>query len=77
MIATGSKVYTVTSTSNALKCIDAMTGNLINMYRFTGTLVSGPIVTGDRVTIVVRRGTTNTGIVLKLPSLLQTSTFRG
>ena len=71
------KNFTVTSTNNSLRCIDANTGTQYNEYRFSGMLVSGPIVTGDRATIVIRRGNTNLGIVLKLPTFVLTSTFRG
>lgn len=69
--------YTVTigNDGQSLKCIDASTGLMHNTYRYNGILTSGPIVTGDRCTIVVRRGGTNYGIVLKLPSFLLTSTF--
>lgn len=72
-----SKVFTVTSDGTTLKCIDAKTGNQFNTLRLNGTLVSGPIVTGDRVTVVIRQGNTNFGKVFKLPSFLLTSTFRG
>lgn len=76
MLAPTKKNYTVVSTGTMLRCIDAGTGNLVNTHRIDGTLVSGPVVTGDRVTLVVRKNNTNTGYVLKLPSLLRTSTFR-
>lgn len=72
----GEKNFTVVGSNNSLKCIDAFTGTQYNTYHINGTLVSGPVVTGDRVTIVVRRGDTNHGIVLKLPSFMQTSVFR-
>lgn len=71
------KLYTVVSDGTVLRCIDAITGTQFNTYRLNGTLVSGPVVTGDRVTIVVRRSNTNFGQVLKLPSFMLTSTFRG
>ena len=72
------KNYTVTITGNdGLKCIDANTGVLQNSMRFVGTLISGPIVTGDRVTIVVKKGNTNFGYVYKLPNFLLATTFRG
>lgn len=72
------KIFTVSigTDNQSLRCIDAATGIMHNTYRFVGTLVSGPVVTGDRVTIVVRRGNTNHGIVLNLPNLLVTSTFQ-
>jgi outer membrane protein assembly factor BamB len=71
------KLYTVVSDGTVLRCIDANTGTQFNTYRLNGTLVSGPVVTGDRVTIVVRRSNSNFGQVLKLPSFMLTSTFRG
>jgi hypothetical protein len=67
--------FTVVSTGDTLKCIDAFTGTQFNTYRLGGMLVSGPVVTGDRATIVIRKGNTNHGIVLALPSFMQTSTF--
>lgn len=67
---------TVGSDNQSLKCIDALTGIIHNTYRFVGTIVSGPVVTGDRVTFVVKKGPTSTGYVLRLPSLLVTSTFQ-
>lgn len=76
MLTPSKKNYTVVSTGTMLRCIDATTGNLVNTHRIDGTMVSGPVVTGDRVTLVVRKGNTNTGYVLKVPSLLRTSTFR-
>lgn len=71
------KNFTVVGDGVTLKCIDANTGTQYNTYRINGTLVSGPVVTGDRVTIVVRQGNVNMGRVLKLPSFMLTSTFRG
>lgn len=62
--------------NQSLKCIDANTGVVHNSYRFVGTLVTGPVVTGNRVTIVIRSGNTNIGHVLALPSFLLTSTFQ-
>lgn len=72
------RMFTVApgSDGQSLKCIDASTGVIHNTYRFSGTLVSGPVVTSDRVTIVIRRGNTNIGNVLALPSFLLTSTFQ-
>lgn len=72
------KIFTVTigSDNQSLKCIDASTGIMHNTYRFVGSIVSGPVVTGDRVTIVLRRGNTNHGEVLKIPSFMLTSTFQ-
>lgn len=72
------KIYTVVPTgTNGLKCVDANTGILQNSMRYTGVLVSGPVVTGDRVTIVVKKGNTNFGYVYKLPNFLLLTTFRG
>lgn len=72
------KNYTVTlSGPNGLKCIDANTGVLQNSMRFVGDLISGPVVTGDRVTIVIKKGNTNFGYVYKLPNFLLSTTFRG
>jgi hypothetical protein len=71
------KIFTVVSDGTSLRCIDALTGTQYNTYRYNGTLISGPIVTGDRATVVLRRSNTNFGEVLKLPSFMLTSTFRG
>jgi hypothetical protein len=77
MLAHEEKNFTVVNDGTTLKCIDANTGTQYNTYRYNGTLISGPVVTGDRVTVVVRRSNSNFGEVLKLPSFMLTSTFRG
>lgn len=69
--------YTVVADRNMLKCIDAESGIPVNTHRVDGDVVSGPIVTGDRATVVVRKNNLNQGLVFKIPALYVVSTFRG
>jgi len=71
------RMYTVTVDGRNLKCIDVESGAPVNTYTVNGDVVSGPIVTGDRATVVVRKGGINQGLVFKIPTLYVVSTFRG
>jgi hypothetical protein len=49
------KVYSVTpGTHGKLHVIDATTGRVLNNIIYTGTIVSGPIVVGDKCTLVTQ-----------------------
>lgn len=69
------KVYTATADNEVLKTIDTSSGATVATIHLPGQLVSGPIVTGDRVTIVVKKGSTSTGYVYKIENLQVVSTF--
>lgn len=69
------KVYTVIPDGDKLKCIDTQTGSLINTYNFNGEVLNGPIVTGDRATIVLKTVSGKIGKILSLPSFGLVSNF--
>jgi len=71
------RMYTVVADGKTLRCIDAESGVPVNTYTVNGDIVSGPIVTGDRATVVVRKGGINQGLVFKIPTLYVVSTFKG
>jgi len=71
------RMYTVVADGKTLRCIDAESGVPVNTYTVNGDVVSGPIVTGDRATVVVRKGGINQGLVFKIPTLYVVSTFKG
>ena len=70
-------MYTVVADGKTLRCIDAESGVPVNTYTVNGDIVSGPIVTGDRATVVIRKGGINQGLVFKIPTLYVVSTFKG
>ena len=60
--------YTVSySGQNVINVIDLRKNATINRVTFQGTVLNGPIVVGDRCTIVVQDGTVKKGLVIKLP----------
>ncbi len=69
------KVYTVVPDSDKLKCYDTQYGAIQGMLTFTGTIVNGPVVTGDRVTVVFDTPAGKVGKVYALPSFNQVTTF--
>ena len=68
-------IYAVVDNGTELRCIDAKTGALRNVYRYDGVLASGPIVTADRCTVVIKKINTNSGMVFTLPNFTLTATF--
>ena len=71
------RMYTVVADGKTLRCIDAESGVPVNTYTVNGDIVSGPIVTGDMATVVIRKGGINQGLVFKIPTLYVVSTFKG
>jgi len=67
---TTSKLYTVVQASaNHFNIIDVTTGGFVNRITIQGTLLSGPIVVGDRCTLVVEfPGGQKFGMIYGLPS---------
>jgi hypothetical protein len=53
---------------NTINIIDLRKNAVVNRSTFQGQLLNGPIVVGDRCTIVVEDGKTKRGLVIKLPS---------
>jgi hypothetical protein len=68
-------VYTVILDGELLKCIDTSSGMVIGSMNIIGNLSSGPIVTGDRCTVVINNYTGTQGRVFKLPSFEVVTTF--
>jgi hypothetical protein len=66
---TTSKLYTVVQVSpNHFNIIDASTGAFVNRITLQGTLMSGPIVVGNRCTVVVEfGGGSKFGMIYNLP----------
>lgn len=69
------KVYTVIPDGDKLKCYDTAHGALVNTYNFNGEVINGPIVTGDRVTVVLKTESGKFGKILSLPSFGLVSNF--
>lgn len=72
---TPTKVYTVIAEKDKFKCIDTSNGMTVNIFTFNGEIVSGPVVTGDRMTVVVKSGSGLIGRVFSLPNFSIVSTF--
>tara|TARA_A100001011_G_C13978959_1_gene702472 strand:+ start:494 stop:724 length:231 start_codon:yes stop_codon:yes gene_type:complete len=70
-------VYSVTlSNQNRLNIIDAVSGRILNNIQFTGTLINGPVVVGDKCTLVVDNNGKRKGHVHQLPTGRLTQTFQ-
>lgn len=69
------KVYTVIVDGDKLKCYDTQTGSIQSAYTFNGSVANGPIITGDRVTVVFETPTGKVGRILSLPNFNQVSSF--
>lgn len=68
-------VYSVVVHNNKLRCINTSNGSTINSIQIDGEIITGPIVTGDRCVVVVKKGNGTKGRILKLPSLSTSTTF--
>ena len=60
-------VYTVIVEGDFLKCIDTSSGAIVGSINVIGKVLSGPMVTGDRCTVVFNSYMGNQGKVYKLP----------
>tara|TARA_A100001015_G_C14939122_1_gene691794 strand:+ start:727 stop:957 length:231 start_codon:yes stop_codon:yes gene_type:complete len=70
-------VYSVTlSNTNRLNIIDAVSGRIMNNIQFTGTLINGPVVVGDKCTLVIDNNGKRKGQVHQLPTGRLTQTFQ-
>lgn len=70
-------VYSVTlSNQNRLHIIDAVSGRILNSINFTGTLINGPVVVGDKCTLVVDNNGIRKGQVHQLPTGRLTQTYQ-
>lgn len=63
------KIYSVSpSTSGRLNVIDATNGRIINHIQYPGEIVTGPIVVGDKCTLVVQNQyNQKSGRIYRLP----------
>lgn len=68
-------IYTVIPDGELLKCVDTSNGAILGSINIVGNIVSGPIVTGDRCTLVVNNYMGIQGKVFKLPSFNVVTTF--
>lgn len=69
------KVYTVVPDGDKLKCYDTTTGSTQGVYSFNGDIINGPVVTGDRVTVVFSTATGKVAKVFTLPNFNQVTAF--
>jgi hypothetical protein len=67
--------YTVILYGELLKCVDTSNGMTVGSMNIIGSLASGPIVTGDRCTVVINNYMGTQGRVFKLPSFDVVTTF--
>jgi hypothetical protein len=65
-----SGLYTVAVKSkNLIHIIDAKKGVTVNRTTIRGEIITGPIVVGDRFTVVAKQANgTNMGFIYKLPT---------
>lgn len=68
-------IYTVILDGDMLRCIDTSTGAIVGSINIIGSLNSGPIVTGDRCTVVIKNYMGTQGKVYKLPTFDVVTTF--
>ena len=71
------KVYSVTlGTTSRLNIIDASTGRVLNNIQVQGEIVNGPIVVGDKCTLVTQNSnSTRRGYIYSLPTGRLHNTF--
>ena len=68
-------IYTVIVDGENLKCIDTSSGANVNSINIVGSVVSGPIVTDDKCTVVFDSYMGRKGKVFKIPSFNIVTTF--
>lgn len=68
-------IYAVILDGELLKCVDTSNGAILGSINIVGNIVSGPIVTGDRCTLIVNNYMGIQGKVFKLPSFNVVTTF--
>ena len=72
------KIYTVAlAGSNKMNIINASNGTIFASFTFPGTLVTGPVVAGDKCTYVVKLSNNEQkGFIRKLPHGVVTASFK-
>lgn len=68
-------VFTVIVDGNDLKCINTSNGMIVSSINILGNIISGPIVTDDRCTIVFNDNGARKGRIFKIPSFSLSSSF--
>lgn len=68
-------IYSVVFSKDKLSCIDTSTGSTKGTLSYNGTIVSGPVVTGDRCVVIFSTPSGNKGKIMKLPFFSTTTTF--
>ena len=72
-----SKIFSVTLGSDKrLNIIDVVSGRIMNNIQITGRLINGPIVVGDKCTIVTDNNGNRRGYVHDLPSGRLSQTYQ-
>jgi hypothetical protein len=66
------KNYTVIQDGGILKCINTSNGSILGSINITNKIITNPIVTGERCTVVYEGGR---GFVYKLPNFNIATTF--
>ena len=67
-MAQQTRVYSISLGSGGnLNVIDATSGIVLNTISVNGDIVNGPIVVGDKCTLVTTNGVTKTGYIYKIP----------
>ena len=71
------KVYSVTlGSSSRLNIIDASTGRVLNNIQIQGDIINGPVVVGDKCTLVTQQAnSTRRGYIYSLPTGRLHNTF--
>ena len=63
------KVYSVTlGSGKRLNIIDVTSGRTVNNIMYDGDILTGPIVVGDKCTLVTIKGTIRKGHIYNLPT---------
>lgn len=65
-------IYAVVLDGHLLKCIDTSNGSILGSINIVEKILTHPIVTGDRCTVVFDN---KKGVVYKLPSFGVSTTF--
>ena len=68
-------VYTVVAEGQLLKCIDTSNGSVVGSINFTGAIMQGPTVTGNRCTVVTDSYLGKMGTTYELPMFSVVTTF--
>lgn len=68
-------IFSVVFTKNRLSCIDTGTGSTKGTLTYSGTIISGPVVTGERCVVIFSTPSGPKGKIMKLPNFSTITTF--